>query len=318
MFDIVTEKLDPSAPASQGASPPTERVISVLELLGREPTKQFSLAEICRQLGISRATGHAIVSTLAARDWAVRDPATAGYSLGPAVNGLGRPTNARMYRADLQALATATGTQVSLARRGGATLLVVDTVGECFTGPRIWRGMRMPFVAPFGRDYVAWSGLEAQKAWLEALGTPSGEFRKRMTLVLNEIRRRGYVVERLTREYVRVYTALRALSTDGEVDDITTHLARAFADVTVIDILDDELSGGAAHSVATVSAPIRNADGVVTMAVMATVFATLCGADVHALGQQVRSTALGIEQRIARYGDAIESLGSAADHVTSA
>jgi DNA-binding IclR family transcriptional regulator len=300
----VTGKLDPSAASSQGSSPPTERVISVLELLGREPNKRFSLAEICRRLDISRATGHAIVTTLAAREWVVRDPATAGYSWGPAVTGLGRPANARLYRADLQALATDTGTQVSLARREGATLLVVDTVGECLTGPKIWRGMRMPFVAPFGRDYVAWSDVDGQKAWMEALGTPSREFRQRMTAVLPEIRRRGYVVERLTREYVRVYAALRALSTDGEVDEITTHLARAFADVTAIDILDDELSSGAEHSVATVSAPIRNADGVITMAVMAAVFATLGSADVHALGQQVRSASLGIEQRIARHGDA--------------
>lgn len=275
----------------------------MLELLGREPAKQFTLAEICRRLGISRATGHAIVTTLAAREWLVRDVDTGGYSWGPATTGLGRPTNTRLHRADLQALAAATGTQVSLARRESATLLVVDTVGECLSGPRIWRGMRMPFVAPFGRDYVAWSGADGQQAWMEALGTPSREFRQRMTLVLAEIRRRGYVVERLTREYVRVYAALRALSTDGEVDEITTHLARAFADVTVIDILDDELSGGTAHSVATVSAPIRNGEGVTTMAVMAAVFTTLGRAEVHALGQQVRSTALGIEERIARYGD---------------
>ncbi len=299
----MTEKLDPSAASSQGASPPTERVISVLELLGRQPAKQFSLAEICRRLGISRATGHAIVTTLAAREWLVRDSATAGYSWGPASTGLGRPANTRVYRSDLQALAEATGTQVSLARREGATLLVVDTVGDCPSGPRIWRGMRMPFVAPFGRDYVAWSDADGQQAWMEALGTPSREFRQRMTLVLNEIRRRGYVVERLTREYVRVYAALRALSTDGEVDEITTQLARAFADVTVVDILEDELSGGMSHSVATVSAPIRNVDGVTTMAVMAAVFATMGPADLRSMGRQVRSTALDIEERIARYGD---------------
>ena len=126
--------------------------------------------------------------------------------------------------------------------------MVTETAGECLTGPRIRPGLRTPLVAPFGRDYVAWSSSESQKAWLEAIGQPSPALRKRMTAVLKEIRHRGFVVERLTREYVRVYTALRALSGDGEVDMITTRLARAFADLAIIDFLPDELAGNAAHS----------------------------------------------------------------------
>lgn len=299
-FDNVTPKVDLPPGPGQG-SPPTERVISVLELLGKEPATQFSLAEICRRLGLSRATAHAILTTLAARAWAVRDPATAGYSLGPAVAALGRPAHTLLHRVELQALSNATGTQVSLARREGDALVVIGTVGECLTGPRISRGMRTPFVAPIGRDYVAWSSIEGQRAWLEALGTPSRRFRQRMTLVLNEIRQRGFVVERLTRDYVRVYTALRALTADSEIDEITTQLARAYTELAAVDILDEEMRNGAAHSVATVSAPIRDADGVVTMTLMASVFATLDGAAIRTLGEQVRAAADAIEESIARY-----------------
>ena len=296
----MTPKVALPATPGQG-SPPTERVVSVLELLGREPATQFSLAEICRRLGLSRATAHAILTTLAARAWAVRDPATAGYSLGPAVAALGKPAHTQLHRAELQALSDTTGTQVSLARRERDALVVIDTVGECLTGPRIWRGMRTPFVAPIGRDYVAWSSVAGQKAWLEALGTPSRRFRQRITLVLREIRQRGFVVERLTRDYLRVYTALRALTADGEIDEITTQLARAYTELAAVDILDDEMCNGADHSVATVSAPIRDPDGVVTMTLMASVFASLDGAAIRALGAQVRSAADAIEVSIARY-----------------
>ena len=299
----MTERLAGSPARSQGSSPPTERVITVLEMLGRDPTKQFTLAEICRRLGLSRATGHAILTTLAARDWAIRDPETARYALGPASAALAVPANAQLHRIELQELAADTGTQVSLARREGPTLVVIDTVGECLTGPRIWRGMRTPFVAPIGRDYVAWSNTEAQNAWLEAIGTPSDSFRRRMTAVLSEIRQRGYVVERLTRQYVRVYTALRALSADGEVDEITTQLARAYAELALIDVIDDELASGRTHSIATMSAPVRNADGAATMTVMASVFSSLDGAAIRALGERVRRAADGMERRIARYGD---------------
>lgn len=304
MFDIVTDKLDVPRTPRQGLSPPTERVIAVLELLGREPATQFSLAELCRRLGLSRATAHVILTTLAAREWANRDPVTGRYAWGPAIAALARPTAAQLHRVDLQELAHVTGTQVSLARREGATLVVIDTVGEHVRGPRISSGMRTPFVAPIGRDYVAWSGAEAQEQWLRAIGTPSREFRARMTAVLNEIRQRGFVVERLTREYVRVYTALRALSADGEVDEITTQLAGAYANLAVIDILDEELASDAAHSIATVSAPITSADGSVALVVMASPFATLSGSAIRALGQQVRSAAQAIEKRIARYAEA--------------
>ncbi|WP_421840146.1 helix-turn-helix domain-containing protein [Mycobacterium sp.] len=294
---------------SQGLSPPTERVISVLELLGRNPTKQFSLAEICRTLNISRATGHAVLTTLTAREWAVRDPATARYTWGPAIAALARPQSTQLHRADLQALANDSKTQVALARREDTTLVVIDTVGECLRGPRIDRGMRTPFVAPIGRDYVAWWSVDAQQDWLQAIGTPSDQFRQRMIKVFSEIQKRGFVVERLTRQYVRVYTALRALSADGEVDEITTQLARAYADLAVIDVLDDELANGTAHNVATVSAPIRNPDGAAEMTVMAAVFTTVDGAAIRALGERVRQAAQSIEQRIARYGNVAAPLG---------
>lgn len=299
----MTPKVDLDLSQSQAPSPPTERVVAVMGLLGSSPARQFSLAEICRSLDISRATGHAILTTLAAHDWVIRDPTTAGYAWGPAIASLAKPANALMYRADLHALASATGAQVSLTRREGSTLVVTETAGECLTGPPIGPGMRTPLVAPFGRDYVAWSSSESQKAWLEAIGQPSPALRKRMTAVLKEIRHRGFVVERLTREYVRVYTALRALSGDGEVDVITTQLARAFADLAVIDFLPDELSGKAAHRVATVSAPITDVDGAITMSVTAAAFTTLGSDAITSLGEQVRNTAHRIEQHIARYGN---------------
>ena len=274
----------------------------MIELLGSEPARQFTLAEICRSLNISRATGHAILTTLTAHDWVTRDPASAEYAWGPAMASLTKPAKSLMYRGELQALATGTGTQISLTRREGRTLVIVETVGECLTGPRISPGLRTPLVAPFGRDYIAGASTETQNAWLEAIGQPDPGLRRRMAAVLKEIRVRGFVVERLTREYVRVYTALRALSGDGEIDMITTQLARAFADLTTIDVLPDEMKGSAGHSIATISAPITDIDGAVIMSVTAAVFTTMTSGAIRDLGAKVRATAHSIEQRIAQHG----------------
>jgi DNA-binding IclR family transcriptional regulator len=270
-----------------------------VELLGANPEGQFTLAEICRSLNISRATGHVILTTLAAHDWVTRDTATAAYSWGPAIASLANPANTHRYRDDLQALAAATGTQVHLSLRQGQTLVIDQTAGNCLTGPRIGPGLRTPLVAPFGREYVAWAAPDIQKAWLEANGAPSPALRRRMTAILKEIRTRGFAVERLTKEYLRVYAALRALTGDGEVDAITAQLARAFADLTVIDVLPDELGATASHSVAIISAPITDGSGAVTMSVTAAVFTTIGSARIQTLGEQVRRTALDIEARIA-------------------
>ncbi|SBS78037.1 Transcriptional regulator, IclR family [uncultured Mycobacterium sp.] len=297
----MTLKVDPAKMAGQASSPPTGRVIAVMEMLGADPGRQFSLAEISRGLDISRATGHAILATLVAHEWVTRDPRSAKYAWGPAIASLAKPAD--LFRGELEDLASATGMQVYLARREANSLVIIDLAGESLAAPRIGRGTRTPFVAPFGRDYVAWSNPEAQQAWLEAIGQPTDALRARISAVLNETRDRGFVVERLTREYLRVYSALEALSRDGEVDAITAQLARAFADLSVIDVLPDELGKEATHSVATVSAPITDADGVVTMSVTAAPFATLDSRAITGLGQRVRLAANAIGERLNRYGD---------------
>jgi DNA-binding IclR family transcriptional regulator len=294
----MTPTLDPVETPRQPTSPPTERVVAIMGLLGAQPARAFSLAEISRGLGISRATGHAILSTLASHHWVVRD-AAAAYSWGPGIASLAKPAGNRIFHGILQELAESTATQVFLARRDANNLVVVDSAGESASGMRVDRGLRMPLVAPFGRDYIAWSAAPAQRAWLEGIGKPSGALSRRITAVIAEIRARGYAIERLSREYVQVYTALRALGGDGEPDAITARIARAFADLTVIDILRAELTETSTHSIATISAPITDEDGVVSMSISAAPFTDLAAATVEHLGEQVRAGAQRIEAHIA-------------------
>ncbi|MFZ1178268.1 MAG: helix-turn-helix domain-containing protein [Mycobacterium sp.] len=295
----MTPTVDAAATARQPTSPPTERVVAIMRLLASQPARAFSLAEIARELGISRATGHAILTTLAAHHWVVRDIATAAYSCGPGIAALAKPASDRIFHGILQELAESTATQVFLARRDANTVVVVDSAGESASGMRVDRGLRLPLVAPFGRDYVAYSAASSQRAWLEGIGKPSTALTRRITAVINEIRERGYAVERLSREYVQVYTALLALGGDGEPDAITARLARAFADLTVIDVLHAELTESSTHSIATISAPILDEDGVVSMSISAAPFADLAAVRVENLGRQVRAAARRIEAYIA-------------------
>jgi DNA-binding IclR family transcriptional regulator len=196
----------------------------------------------------------------------------------------------------LENLSEAVGAQVFLARRDGATLVVTESVGDSLTAPRVTAGLRMPLVAPFGRDYVAWAGEPAIEAWLAGIGEPSTKLRRRLTAVLAEVRERGYVIERLSREYVRVYMALRALTADGEPDEITARLAGTFADLALVDYLPAELDGSQAHQVATISGPVRDVDGVVSMSITAAPFRGLNAREVREIGTAVREAACRIEE----------------------
>jgi DNA-binding IclR family transcriptional regulator len=295
-FDIVTLNVDAGSEGRQVPSPPTERVVAVMHLLAGDSERSFSLADISRSLGISRATGHAILATLAHHRWVVRHEPSASYSWGPGIGALARPTHHREFRSLLQSLSETVGAQVFLARREGATLIVTDSVGDSLTAPRVTAGLRMPLVAPFGRDYVAWAGEQAIKAWLAGIGEPSAKLRSRLTAVLAQVRERGYVVERLSREYVRVYLALRALAADGEPDEITARLAGAFADLAMVDYLPDELGGGGEHQIATISVPVRDSDGVVSMSVTAAPFRRLNAKEIREIGAAVRDVARRIEE----------------------
>jgi DNA-binding IclR family transcriptional regulator len=291
----MTLNVDAGSEGRQVPSPPTERVVAVMHLLAGGPERSYSLAEISRSLGISRATGHAILATLVQHRWVIRHEPSATYSRGPAIGALARPTHNREFRPLLDNLSETVGAQVFLARREGATLVVTDSVGDSLAAPPVTAGLRLPLVAPFGRDYVASAGENAIKAWLAGIGEPSTGLRQRLTAVLAEVRERGFVIERLSREYVRVYTALRALAADGEPDEITARLAGAFADLALVDYLPGELEGRTDHQIATISAPVRDSDGVVSMSVTAAPFRSVNAKEIRKIGDAVRDVARRIE-----------------------
>ncbi|WAC92761.1 IclR family transcriptional regulator [Mycobacterium sp. Aquia_213] len=279
-------------------SPPTERVIAVMQLLSAEPRRQFSLAEMSRRLGLSRATGHAIMITLVAHEWATRDPQTGGYSVGPGFATLTRP-DASILRAELKSLASDIEIPVMLTQLQDKQMVIIDVAGQGLSaGYPVTRGMRLPMLAPFGRDFVAWASPEAQNGWLRAIGEPTALLRSRIETVFSEIRQRRYVVERMSRETMRVWAALQALTRDGEIDVVVARLANTLAEETIIDALEGEMGSGTTLNIATINAPLFDTNGVVTMSVSVTPFGKLDGPTVRSLGERLRAAARDMEKRL--------------------
>ncbi|NDJ88458.1 IclR family transcriptional regulator [Mycolicibacter kumamotonensis] len=303
----MTLAIDGDDTARPVSSPPTERVMRILELLAADPERHFTLSEISQTLDISHGTCHAILASLTGRQWLVRDLQSGGYSWGPALAALARPVSRQAFRPELQRLFDEVGRQAILGVRQGATVVVTDSVGESIAGLRLGAGFRMPLVAPFGREFVAGASEPVKKTWLSGLGAPSPRLRRRLGAVLDEVGRRGYAIDRMSREYIRVYSALQALAADGEPDEITARVATAFADLTEVDYLPDELGGTQRHPIASISAPVRDIDGTVTMSVGVAPFAALTAAEVADLGAAVRETAARVQSQSTACGEHEES-----------
>ncbi|MFV8166898.1 helix-turn-helix domain-containing protein [Mycobacterium sp. 134] len=291
----MNEKLGPSAPAGQDLSPPTTRVVDIVELLLQRPTEPPTLAEICRELDVSRSTGHAIMHTLCARQWVSRDPLSGRFSLGPALSGLGGPDGmpSRSLREPLQRMCASLGMPMCISALHDRTIVVVESAAAPGTRAPVPAGVRLPFVAPFGREFVAWAPVSERADWLAATGSVNQAFRRRISQVLDEIRVRGYGVERLSDPLLQVFTALKALDNGSPPGPLSTRLAAAVADLTVVDQLATDEPD--ATPLATISAPIFDDTGTVVMTVSAQPYRTLNPQELEAVGAGVVTFARDVE-----------------------
>jgi DNA-binding IclR family transcriptional regulator len=260
-----------------------------MELLAGHPDTSLTLTEICRELRISRSTGHAILLTLCASEWALRDPVSGKYSLGPAVAALSRQTAPlpRLLRDPLHRFCRSIDMPVCISEVRNRSIVVLDAVSPSGARPPVSAGLRLPFLAPFGREFVAWASAAEQKEWVEGSGPVNDVFRARIPKVIKEIRERGYGIERLTDPLLRVFIAMQALDDGNAPDQVTTRLAGAVADLTVVDFLAGELTEAVPGPLATISAPIFDEAGRVVMSVSAQPYRQLTTEEIHAIGARV-------------------------------
>ena len=260
-----------------------------MSLVAAAPERGFSVAELVRETGVSRATAHAVVGQLVTAGWLHRD-ATGTVTIGRTFAALCRGLAAveplaALARPHLQALSARVGCPVCLVERDGDAVVITDRVGDA--DPALTRGPQLgdaaPFRAPYGREFVAWN---PPPAWWGRRVDDS-----RLRAVLHAIRSRGYSVDRLGEDTAHL---LRTLSTAPETTQSIAHqIAETFAESTVLDVLDGELRDGELYRVITVAAPVFDADA----AVCATV----------SIAAQRRLSAREIE----RYGDAAVAVGAA-------
>ncbi|WP_189023384.1 helix-turn-helix domain-containing protein [Nocardia rhizosphaerihabitans] len=250
----------------QDDSPPTSRVVAVVELLAARGTA-LSAAEIAQSLALSRSTVGAILSTLDRHGW-VRRHTDLTYQLGPGLARVGllapaAVTESEAIGAELEQLATRVGCGAALTALSGDDLVFVTVVGGHGLIPAgIENGTRIPLLPPAGATLIAHAPVATQNSWLDR-GDPARrtEFRE----VLATIRTTGCCAWSLR---PGALTALRVLADVVDLlsgrpaaDELRGRVLSLLGDITGSAHTEADLNSSASLSLGYLSAPVLAADG---------------------------------------------------------
>ena len=243
------------------ASPPTARVVAILDFLSRHPQERFGLSELTRRVRLSKPTCLGILSTLTESGYLIRDDADKTYRLGPSLISLGQMAQESMRvnpaaRAELRALSAAFDTSAGLTAVVDDRITVLELVGPPGRGPGVRVGQSYPFAPPVGLMFVLWDD-DALRAWLAKVPTiPLRTESTRLHRVIESCRADGYLVERLTPGGRRLYALMAGMSTNLP-DELRALLSELVSDIGErVYLLDEGPGGRAPHDISVISAPV--------------------------------------------------------------
>ncbi|MEW2478191.1 IclR family transcriptional regulator [Mycobacterium sp. NPDC051198] len=243
------------------ASPPTARVVAILDFLSRHPQERFGLSELTRRVRLSKPTCLGILSTLTESGYLIRDDADKTYRLGPSLISLGQMAQESMRvnpaaRAELRALSAAFDTSAGLTAVVDDRITVLELVGPPGRDPGVRVGQSYPFAPPVGLMFVLWDD-DALRAWLAKVPTiPLRTESTRLHRVIESCRTDGYLVERLTPGGRRLYALMAGMSTNLP-DELRALLSELVSDIGErVYLLDEGPGGRAPHDISVISAPV--------------------------------------------------------------
>ncbi|MEZ0357035.1 IclR family transcriptional regulator [Mycobacterium sp. SA01] len=253
----------PDGSVSGRSSPPTQRVVAILDFLAKHPQEKFGLSELSRRLQLAKPTCLGIVTTLTESGYLVRDAADKTYRLGPSLITLGHLAQESLRvnpaaRAELSRLSKAFETTAALAGVVDDRITLLELVGPPGSDVGVRVGESYPFAPPVGLMFVLWDD-EALRGWLGRAPTiPLRTETERLDRVIAECRTAGYLVERLTPGGRRLYALMAGMSTSMP-DELRALLGELISDIGERVYLRSEAEGPGSrqrHDVSVISAPV--------------------------------------------------------------
>ena len=245
-------------------SAPTERVLDIVELLSRPGRGEIRFSDVVRELDLSQGTAHAILKTLSDRGWVTRNPVTKAFALGPALTlvasglDIGRPL-AHLARASVRRLVDTTDMAASVLERAGDNLVITAFEYPADLSALVQPNERIPYAPPFGIAFAAWDSTDEQEAWIRRGAADDAGLHQRLRTVLTRTRERGYDVDWMTPALNQAAQAIGTLSGDVIPRNLRSVIDQLRVEFASADPLPDDSTRGA-HPVATISAPVLDAD----------------------------------------------------------
>lgn len=247
-------------PTARRVSPPTDRVVVILDFLGGRPTERFGVSELARRVGLSKPTCLGIVTSLAEAGYLIRDHADKTYRLGPSLITLGHRAQEAMRispaaRDELRRLSTRFGVTAALSAVVDDRITVLDLVSPPGAHPGVEVGQSYPFAPPVGLMFVLWDDHAAQ-AWLAKEPTiPLRTDTQRLHRVITACRADGYLVERQTPAGRRLYALMAGMSATLP-DELRALLGELVSDIGERVSLREDRPAGTRHDISVISAPV--------------------------------------------------------------
>ncbi|MFE3292529.1 IclR family transcriptional regulator [Rhodococcus sp. NPDC059234] len=281
-------------------SPPTERVVQVLDYLVARQDQRFGLSELARALTISKPTCLGILSALVSGGYLTRDPASKTYGLGPALIAAGRAAQrgfavGPIARAHLDRLAAEFGTVCTASAVVGDRIMILEvatppgmTVGR--TAVKV--GQAYPFAPPVGLMYVLWGADDELEAWLRREPTlPVVLDRDLLREVVEDCRDAGYLVERLTPMGRRLFSLMQGVAGHDLPSQIRELLGEMVSSLGERVYVGRELAVDAEYPVSLIAAPAYDADGHQSLVLTLDVGSSISGAEVERRGKALAAAA---------------------------
>ncbi|MUL63908.1 hypothetical protein BOO86_05475 [Mycobacterium sp. CBMA 234] len=255
-----------TADSSRVDSPPTDRVIAVLEFIAAEP-QPVSVAAMASRLELSRSTVTSILAALGRAGWVTRQ-ADRRYRLGPGLLRVAGAVQTQLtpsaaFADVLSDLADRVGCAISLALVGQSEMTMVSiAAGPGQVPAGVDAGIRLPMTAPLGASVMAFRDRQLQQDWM---GTVPQAQRPMLQALLHQVRRNGVAV------FGADGVALEILEVLGEVVGLLAEHPRSGAlrqrlfeflsKLSARPYTAEELASDAELSISYLSAPVFDRDG---------------------------------------------------------
>jgi DNA-binding IclR family transcriptional regulator len=273
-------------------APSAQRTVEIIRFLAEDPAEVYSVADLARRLGQSRATCQSVLLALEPMQWVTRN--RSGYTLGPGLISIGAAAQqgapvVGLLRAAARDLYEQVGCEVLGYLPAGEQLINVIRVGP--NSPMsitMSEGQAFPLVPPYGLAYAAWDDTELDR-WIGRSANASKAAQTRLRRAAATVRELGYsvILDPASRREFR--------STVNEASEAQRQfVAEALAHDDLV-----KVESGLADSmhVSLLSAPVFGPDGRVS-ALLGIVFGFNQYATVPAMVESLKSACSSLSYRL--------------------